>query len=100
MTRDRYHKTPTRYRYWTPAPKTPSLTSLATETSSAWARTAGYTLAELLVALTLLAVLATVLFGALLAHVRLARQLAHRVVEADAVRTASTVIGGELRRAS
>jgi prepilin-type N-terminal cleavage/methylation domain-containing protein len=68
--------------------------------SSTWAWTAGYTLAELLVALTLLAALATVLFGALIAHVRLARQLAHRVVEADAVRTASTVIGGELRRAS
>jgi prepilin-type N-terminal cleavage/methylation domain-containing protein len=61
---------------------------------------AGFTLAELLVALSLLAVLATVLFGALTAHVRLARVLAQRVLEADAVRTAGTVLGGELRRAS
>jgi prepilin-type N-terminal cleavage/methylation domain-containing protein len=59
----------------------------------------GFTLAELLVALTLLAVLVTVLFGALTAHVRLARLLAQRVLEADAIRTAATVLGGELRRA-
>jgi prepilin-type N-terminal cleavage/methylation domain-containing protein len=60
---------------------------------------AGYTLAELLVALALLALLASVLFGALAAHVRLARVLAQRVLEADAVRTAATVLDGELRRA-
>jgi prepilin-type N-terminal cleavage/methylation domain-containing protein len=59
---------------------------------------AGFTLAELLVALALLAVLTMVLFGALTTHVRLARQLAQRVLEHDAVRTASTVLGGELRR--
>jgi hypothetical protein len=58
----------------------------------------GFTVAEVLVAATLIAVLSMLLFGALTVHVRLARQLAQRVLDADAVRTASTVLGGELRR--
>jgi prepilin-type N-terminal cleavage/methylation domain-containing protein len=64
------------------------------------ARARGFTLAELIVTMTLLGILAALVFGALAANVRLARLLAQRIVEADAVRTATTVLGGELRRAS
>ena len=58
----------------------------------------GFTLAELIVVLTCTSIIAALFFGALTAQLRLARHTAQRVLENDALRTASAIIGGELRR--
>lgn len=60
----------------------------------------GFSLVELLAALSIFAVVTALLYGALSAQVRLARATAQRVAAADAVRTASHVIAGEARRMS
>jgi prepilin-type N-terminal cleavage/methylation domain-containing protein len=60
----------------------------------------GFSLAELVVALTIGAILATLLFGALAVQVRLARGAAARAAGSDAVRTAAHVLSGEARRMS
>jgi prepilin-type N-terminal cleavage/methylation domain-containing protein len=60
----------------------------------------GFSLAELVVALTIGAILATLLFGALAAQVRLARAAAGRAAGSDALRTAAHVLSGEARRMS
>ena len=56
------------------------------------------TLLEVLVALTISALLLSVLLGLLVAQVRLARLTAERARATDAVRTTAAVLGGEARR--
>jgi hypothetical protein len=63
------------------------------------AERAGSSLAELLLALTLTALVAAVLIGLLLAQLGLARITAQRAFAADATRTATHIIGSEVRRA-
>jgi prepilin-type N-terminal cleavage/methylation domain-containing protein len=58
----------------------------------------GFSLVELVVALTVGGLLAALLFGLLSSQLRLARQTADRIAAADAVRVTSHVIAGELRR--
>jgi prepilin-type N-terminal cleavage/methylation domain-containing protein len=58
----------------------------------------GVSLLELLAAMTLGALLATVLGGALVAQLRLGRFAAERAASADALRTATAILGGEIRR--
>jgi prepilin-type N-terminal cleavage/methylation domain-containing protein len=60
----------------------------------------GFTLPELLATLTLMALLAALCFGVLGVQLQLARVTAARTLDADAVRTTTAVVGGELRRAS
>jgi prepilin-type N-terminal cleavage/methylation domain-containing protein len=60
----------------------------------------GYSLVELLAALSIFAVVTALLYGALSAQVRLSRAAAERVAAADAVRTASHILAGEARRMS
>lgn len=59
----------------------------------------GATLAELLAALSITGLLAAVLIGTLIAQLRLARVASQRALETDALRTASAVLDGEVRRA-
>lgn len=61
-------------------------------------RPPAFTLAELLVALVLGGVLGSVLIGTLAVQLRLARAAGERVSDGDALRTASHVLAGELRR--
>lgn len=58
----------------------------------------GFTLLETLVVVSLVALTAALLYGALAVQLRLARAANQRVLEADAVRTAAAILGGELRR--
>jgi prepilin-type N-terminal cleavage/methylation domain-containing protein len=60
----------------------------------------GVSLLELLAAMTLGAILAAVLGGALVAQLRLARHTADRALSADALRTAGAVLSSEIRRAT
>jgi prepilin-type N-terminal cleavage/methylation domain-containing protein len=59
---------------------------------------AGFSLAELLVALALSGFLGAIVFGVLHAQLRLARVTAERAIRNEAVRTTLAVIGGEARR--
>jgi hypothetical protein len=61
---------------------------------------AGFTVAELLAALTIGALIMAVLGGVLLVQLRMAAHAADRARSADALRTASAVIEGELRRSA
>lgn len=63
-----------------------------------WCARRGFSLAELVAALALTGLLAALLCGLLLTQLRLARHVATRAQEADAVRTARTVLDGEARR--
>lgn len=67
---------------------------------AAAARRPGYSLAELLAVVAIAALLGSVLVSTFIAQLRLARAAADRVLDADAVRTASGVLAGELRRAT
>lgn len=58
----------------------------------------GVTLVETLMALVLAALVASLCSGLLTAQLRLARATAARAVEREALRTATTVLGAELRR--
>jgi prepilin-type N-terminal cleavage/methylation domain-containing protein len=60
----------------------------------------GFTLLEVLVAMTLAGLIVSLLYGTFVLQVRLARTTAQRALEADAVRTATTVLAGEVRRTS
>jgi hypothetical protein len=60
----------------------------------------GVSLLELLAALTLGGIVTAVLGGALVAQLRLARLSAERVAAAEAIRTVTAVLQGELRRAT
>jgi hypothetical protein len=58
----------------------------------------GASLAELVVVMTVGGLLAALLFGLFSTQVRLAREVARRIDAADAVRVASHIIAGEVRR--
>jgi hypothetical protein len=60
----------------------------------------GATLAELTAALTLAALVGTLICGMLLSQLRLARNVAERASSADAIRVTLAVLDGELRRAT
>ena len=58
----------------------------------------GFTLVEVVAAMTLMGVATALIYGSLAAQVRLARAAAERAASAEAVRTAGHVIAGEARR--
>lgn len=58
----------------------------------------GFSLAEMVAALTILMLLGTVLFGTLIAQMKLARGAAERALANDAVRSAVAIVTGEVRR--
>jgi prepilin-type N-terminal cleavage/methylation domain-containing protein len=61
---------------------------------------AGFSLTELLAALTLGGLIAVLLLGTLTAQVRLSRHVADRAAENEAVRIAAAVLDGEIRRSA
>lgn len=58
----------------------------------------GFSLVELLAALAIAGLIGAILIGTLVAQLRLARRAADQVLQGDALRTAHTVLAGELRR--
>lgn len=78
----------------------PSRSTFAPPARSPEPHRPGYSLMELIVALSIFAVVTALLYGALAAQVRLARATTQRAAAGDAVRTASHVLAGEARRMS
>jgi prepilin-type N-terminal cleavage/methylation domain-containing protein len=66
--------------------------------SAAPAAPPGFTLVEVMAAMTLLGAATALIYGSLAAQVRLARAASERAAAAEAVRTASHVVAGEIRR--
>lgn len=75
-------------------------TVASSHADAAGARRPGSSLVELLAVLAIAALLGAVLVSTFIAQLRLARTAADRVLDADAVRTASSILAGELRRAT
>lgn len=58
----------------------------------------GYSLVEMVAAITIVTLLGSVLIGTLIAQLKLARGAAERALANDAVRSAVAIVGGEVRR--